>query len=535
MKADLILHNARVYTVDPARPWAEAVACAGGRIVAVGQDDDVLDLSSPRTEIIDAGGRLVLPGLIDGHVHLLWFATLRRGHEVNLYGVDSIKELRRRVRHAVESADPGHWVYGRGWDERLWDVQPARAHLDDVAPHTPVVLRRMDLHTSWANGAALARAGVTRETPDPPGSCLGRDADGELTGILHEFGATDLVEQHIPQPDAATLQAWLRDAIAEAHRLGLTGALDMRLANEGRESFRLLQALNRRGELDLRVHMAIAAESLTEAAALGLEPGFGDERLWTGHVKVFADGSMGGGTAHMLEPYDDAPDNAGIAVTPPDELCELARQADEAGFSLAVHAIGDRAVRDTIDAMAKFPREAETTHKLPHLIEHVQVIHPDDLPRLARHGIVASMQPVHVLSDWRTADRVWGRRARYAYAFRSLLDRGTHMSFGSDAPYEALNPMEGIYAAVARRDRSGEPESGWYPEERISVAEAVHGFTMGPAYASGRHGVQGSIALGKWADMIVLSRDVFQMPPDEIAQTEALLTIFDGRAVYRKE
>jgi predicted amidohydrolase YtcJ len=232
---------------------------------------------------------------------------------------------------------------------------------------------------------------------------------------------------------------------------------------------------------------------------------------------------------------DDAPDNTGIAVTPPDELRELARQADEAGFSLAVHAIGDQAIRDTIDAMAKFLRDAGTTHKLPHLIEHVQVIHPDDLPRLSQHGIVASMQPVHVLSDWRTADRVWGQRARYAYAFRSLIDRGTHMSFGSDAPYEALNPMEGIYAAVARRDRSGEPEGGWYPEERITVAEAIHGFTMGPAYASGWQAVQGSITPGKWADVVLLSRDMFEIPADEIAETEVVLTIFDGRAVYRKE
>lgn len=535
MKADLILYNARVYTVDPAQPWAEAVACTAGRVVAAGREDDVLDLAGPHTQRLDAGSRLVLPGLIDGHVHLLWFATLRRGHEVNLYGVDDIGELRRRVRCAVESADPSQWVYGRGWDESSWGVRPTRVYLDDIAPQTPVVLRRLDLHTSWANSAALKRSGVTRETPDPPGSCLERDASGELTGILHEFGAIDLVEQHIPQPGPPTLQGWLRDAITEAHRLGLTGVLDMRLANEGRQSFRLLQALNRRGELDLRVHMAIPAESLAQAAALGLEPGFGDDRLWTGHVKVFADGSMGGGTAHMLQPYENDPDNLGLAVTPADELRELARQADEAGFSLAVHAIGDRAIRDTIDVLGEFPRDqAGLAPRLPHLIEHVQLIHPDDLPRLSRYGIVASMQPVHVLSDWRTADRVWGRRARYAYAFRSLIDHGTRVSFGSDAPYESLNPLEGIYAAVTRQDRYGEPGSGWYPQERISVAEAVYGFTMGPAFASGKQTVQGSIAPGKWADMIVLSRDIFRIPPVEIAQTEVALTIFDGRVVYEQ-
>ena len=535
MEADLILHNARIYTVDPAQLWAEAVVCTAGRIVAVGSRDELMDLAGPNTQFIDAGGRLVLPGLIDGHVHLLWHAILRRGHQIDLLGVASLEELRRRVSRAVESADPGQWVYGRGWDESLWGVRPTRAHLDDIAPRTPVVLRRLDLHTSWANSAALEHAGVTSETPDPPGSCIARDATGELTGILHEFGAIDLVEQHIPQPDATTLQDWLRDAIAEAHRLGLTGILDMRVAEEGRQSFRLLQALRRRGELDLRIHMAIAAEFLSDAAAMGLEPGFGDDRLWTGHVKVFADGSMGGGTAYMLEPYEDDPDNRGISVTPADDLRQLARRADEAGFSLAVHAIGDRAIRDVVDVLSEFPRaDSSSTPKLPHLIEHVQVIHPDDLPRLSRYGIMASMQPVHLMSDWRTADRVWGQRARYAYAFRSLLDCGTRMSFGSDAPYESLNPMEGIYAATTRRDRHGEPGAGWYPEEQISVAEAIHGYTMGPAYATGRQQVQGSITPGKWADIIMLSRDIFEIPSAEIANVEVLLTIFDGQVIYQK-
>jgi predicted amidohydrolase YtcJ len=243
---------------------------------------------------------------------------------------------------------------------------------------------------------------------------------------------------------------------------------------------------------------------------------------------------MGGGTAHMLEAFENDASNVGIAVTPADELRELARQADEAGFSLAVHAIGDRAIRETLDALREFPREDAAALKLPHLIEHVQLIHPDDLPRLSRYGIVASMQPVHVLSDWRTADRVWGRRARYAYAFRSLIEQGTHISFGSDAPYESLNPMEGLYAAVARRDRNGEPEGGWYPEERISVADAIHGYTMGPAYAAGRQHVQGSITPGKLADMVILDRDIFTIEPMEIADTQVVMTVFDGRVVYEQ-
>jgi hypothetical protein len=551
MKADLILRNARIYTVDPTRPWAEAVACARGRIVAVGRNDEVMDLAGPDTRIIDAGGRLVLPGLTDAHVHFLQYAIRR--HEVSLFGVGDFDEVRRRVRQAVDDAGSGKWVQGWGWDENLWEAEPDRVYLDDIAPHTPVALARMDMHTWWVNSAALRRAGITRQTADPPESRIERDATGEPTGILREWNAIRLVQQHIPDPDADTLQEWLRDAMAEAHQLGLTAIHDQRVKSEGRMTFRLFQALRRRDQLNLRVQMNIAAEYLPEAATLGLQPGFGDDRLWIGHVKAFADGSMGSQTALMLEPFEGDPHNRGVAVTPADELWELAVRAEEAGFSLSVHAIGDLAVRNVLDVLSEFqpdepssvpPNEPDGRYEkgasarsnvsgvsspLPHRIEHVQVVHPDDLARLNRHSIVASMQPVHLLTDWPTADRVWGRRARYAYAFRSLLDHGTYLAFGSDAPVAPLNPMLGIYAAVARQDEQGEPEAGWYPQERISVAEAILGYTMGPAYVAGKQHVQGSITPGKWADIIVLSRNIFDIPPAEIAETEVEMTIFDGK------
>lgn len=552
MGADLILRNARIYTVDPARAWAEAVACAGGRIVAVGSSDEVMELAGSPTEIIDAGGRLVLPGFTDAHVHFLQYAI--RQQQVSLFGVADFDEVRRRVRRAVERAEPGQWVQGWGWDESLWDVEPTRVHLDDIAQHTPVALARMDMHTWWVNSAALKQAGITRETPDPPESRIERDASGEPTGILREWNAIRLVQQCIPEPDAATLEGRLREAIADAHRLGLTGIHDQRTEWEGRTSFRLFQSLRRRGELKLRIHMNIAAAYLSEAATLGLQPGFGDDRLWIGHVKAFADGSMGSRTALMLEPYEGEPDNSGVAVTPADELWKLAVQAEEAGFPLSIHAIGDRAVREVIDVLSEFRviRPAEPSNELdgwyqkhagarsnvpgfplplPQRIEHVQVIHPGDLPRLSRHGIVASMQPVHLQTDWRTADRVWGRRARYAYAFRSLLDRGTRLAFGSDAPVASLNPMQGIYSAVTRQDRRGEPVGGWYPEECISVAEAIYSYTMGPAYVAGKQHVQGSITPGKWADMIVLSQNILEVEPAEIAETKVELTVFNGEVV----
>jgi predicted amidohydrolase YtcJ len=534
MKADLILRNARIYTVDSARPWAEALACAAGHIVAVGGSDAVMDLAGPGTEVIEAHGRLVLPGLTDAHVHFLDYAIRR--HQVSLFGVSDFDEVRWRVRQAVERARPGEWVQGWGWDESLWGMRPTRAHLDDIAPHTPVVLARMDMHTRWVNSVALRLAGITRETPDPPESRIERDATGEPTGILREWNALQLVEQHIPEPDAATLPGWLREAIADAHRLGLTSIHDQRIQREGRRSFQLFQTLHRSGELKLRVHMNIAAEHLAEAATLGLQAGFGDARLWFGHVKAFADGTMGSRTALMLEPYEGEPDNHGMAVTSAEELRALAVQAQKAGFSLAVHAIGDHAVRDVLNVLGglRQPDDSSPACPLPHRIEHVQMIHPDDLARLSQHGLVASMQPVHLLTDWPVADRVWGRRARYAYAFRSLLDQGTRLAFGSDAPVAPLNPLLGIYAAVTRQDQRGEPQAGWYPEERISVAEAIYGYTMGPAYLAGKQHLQGSLTPGKWADIIVLSRNLFEIPPAEIAETTVDLTIFDGQVVYCK-
>lgn len=543
MPADLILTNGRVYTADAHQPWAEAVACANGRIIAVGRDEDILALAGDKTERLDAGGRLVLPGLTDAHVHFLQYAIRRQ--EVSLFGLRDFAEVRRRVAQAVAKAEPGQWVQGWGWDENLWDIAPTAAQLDDIAPQTPVVLARMDMHTWWVNSAALRQAGISRETPDPPESLIERDADDNPTGLLREWNAIKLVEDHLPRPNSATLQLWLKEAIAEAHKLGLTGIHDQRVQREGRQNFRLFQALRRQGELKLRVHMNIAAEFLGEAAALGLQPGFGDERLWIGHLKAFADGTMGSHTALMIEPFEGEPDNRGLAVTPADVLWELATQAGRAGFPLSIHAIGDLAVRQVLDVLSELPVSEQGRNitsapplphspaALPHRIEHVQLIHPNDLPRLGQYGIVASVQPVHLMTDWPTADKVWGQRARYAYAFRSLLEQGTVLALGSDAPVAPLNPLWGIHAAVNRQDERGQPAGGWYPEEKLTVAEAIQGYTAGPAYLAGKQAVQGSITPGKWADLIVLSRNLFKIPASEVAETQVDLTIFDGQVVYQ--
>ena len=527
----------------PARSWAQAVACAGGRIVAVGTDDQVMALAGPRTQVIDAGGRLVLPGLIDAHVHFLRYAISRR--YVDLHGVVDLAEVRRRVREAVRRAAPGEWVVGLGWEHDLWSIGgfPTRELLDDIAPHNPVALYRMDMHTLWVNSRALELAGITRETPDPPESRIERDASGEPTGILREWSAVRLVQRCIPEPDEETRLRYLREAIAEAHRLGLTGIHDQRVEDEGGESFRAFQILRSSGELKLRVHANVTVRFLPQVEALGLLPGFGDDRLWLGHVKLFADGTLGSRTALMLKPFEGESENRGIAVTPADEMWEIAARAARAGFPLSIHAIGDQAVRNVMDVLSEFREPAKNPPGSPslgdpishrHRIEHLQLIHPADLERLPGMGVVASMQPVHIFTDWRVADRVWGRRARYAYAFRSLLDRGARLAFGSDAPVASLNPMLGIYAAVTRQDEHGAPEGGWYPQERLSVAEAVHAYTLGAAYAAGKEHLQGSITPGKWADLIVLARNIFEIPPPEIREVEVDVTIFAGEVVYER-
>ena len=528
MTANLILHNARIYTVDPAQPWAEAVACAEGRIVAVGRNSDVLNLAGPSTKVIDMQGRLLLPGLIDAHVHFLQVAIRR--HQVSLYGVRDFSEVRRRIREAVAQVEPGRWVQGWGWDDNLWDIAPTAALLDELAPQTPVILYRLDMHTIWVNSAAMRVANLTAATVDPPESKIERDAAGQPTGLLREWNAIALVEQHIPSPTDDSLRPWLEETITEAHRLGLTGIHDQRVEREGRRSFRLFQSLDREGQLKLRVHMHIAADYLAEAARLGLRPGFGSERLWLGHAKAFADGTLGSQTALMLEPFEGT-NNTGLAVTSADELWELAIQANRAGFPLSIHAIGDRAIRDVINVLSEFKPDL-AAGQLSHRIEHVQIIQPDDMRRMAKHGLVASMQPVHLVFDWRTADRVWGQRSRYTYAFRSLLDAGVPLAFGSDAPVAPLDPLLGIYAAATRQDEQGQPIDGWYPAERLTIAEIIHGYTMGPAQLAGQAHRQGSITPGKWADMIALDRNIFEIEPAEIKNVSVAMTVFGGEVVY---
>jgi len=531
MSDDLLLLNGNVYTMDPAFPRAEAVAIRGSRILAVGKDDDLREVEQGKEwSVIDLGGRTVLPGFIDCHLHFLWHALSSK--RLLLDDAFSLQATLTRVEGHIKQAGSGEWVLGWGWSDADWQDagSPCKEDLDRVAPDNPVALTKKDGHVVWANSLALRMAGIDEETPDPPGGVLERDEDtGQLMGILKEE-AMHLIYDVTPLPGPETRQEALLGAIGEAQTLGLTGIHDC----DGSESLSDYQEMLNKGELGLRVFMMIPRDNLDEVIKVGLRSGFGNERLRIGNVKVFSDGTLGSQTAEMLEPFTGQPGNLGVAAISQDELEDVVDRAAAGGIACAIHAIGDKANRRVLDAFAK-QRQKDMGMTLRHRIEHAQLLHPTDIPRFKELDIIASMQPIHATSDIVLAERYWAGRGDGAYAWKSLLNAGARLAFGSDAPVESLNPLVGIRAAVTRQRADGEPEGGWHPQECLSIAEAVHGYTLGAAYASGEEKQKGSITAGKLADMVVLSENILHVPPGEILNTRVLATVFDGNIVYGRD
>lgn len=529
MSIDLILRNGIVHSLaSPAN--ATAVAVSGDAIVALGGDQEMLALGGATTRVIDLGGRCVVPGLIDAHVHLSWFGlSLLR---VRLDGATSLQECLQRVAQTLAAGlQPGQWIRGSGWNHNDWTQAhfPNRFALDSVAPANPVILTRKDGHSIWVNTLALTLAGVSAASADPAGGTIDRDpATGEPTGVLRE-NAMQLVEHIVPTPGPAELEQALLLAQEQALAAGLSGVHTM----EGPDVFAALQRLDAQGKLVLRVCQAIAKDHLDEAIGLGLRSGFGNNRLRIGGVKLFADGSLGSATAALLDDYSGAPGQRGVVTLPKDELSVLVHSAVAAGIAPVVHAIGDRANRDVLDVFEE-SIAAGASPALRFRIEHVQLLHPDDIARFARLGVVASMQPTHCTSDRYMAMRLWGERSRYAYAWRSLLQSGAALAFGSDCPVETISPLAGIHAA-ATRQRADEPDSApWYPEECLSPEQALRAFTRGAAYASGEEQTKGSLAPGRLADMTVLSRDILAIPPQEIMSCAVDMTIVGGKIAFSR-
>ncbi len=547
---DFIYYNANIYTLDPAKPKAEAVFVRNGRVWQVGSNRDIQALAGAKqAEALDLKGATLIPGLTDSHTHLLWWGKTLR--QVNLVGVDSLEGMVEKVRERAIITPTGEWVSGLGWDKNLWGhVFPGRESLDRAAPDHPVVLHSKDGHLLLVNSRALALSGIGEDTPDPPGGEIGRDAGGHLTGLFKENAVALLnpfLERSSPVADLTSLQ----EALNLARQTGLTGVHTI----EEKVGLVALQRLHEQAKLKFRVTLLpynYAAPGLIES---GFRQGFGDDMLRLGQVKFFLDGTLGSQTAAMFEPYLEPHDHAGetgkdgceeanrgiLRMNEADFLTQ-ARYCIENGFAVAVHVIGDRAAGLGLDVieqvMAETGKNSGVTPLPPfarHRLEHVQLLKAADLPRLARSGIIASVQPTHATTDRDTADRYWGTlrltETGRGYAYKSLLRSGAHLALGSDAPIEPIAPLGGIYAAVARK-RPGEDRPAWLPHERLSVEEAVRGFTQGAAYAAGEENRRGIIAPGFLADFTALGQDIFSVPENEILATPIRATIVAGEPVY---
>lgn len=528
MRADTVLFNADIHTMDSGTPRAAAAALSGGNILAVGMDSDMLQLLSRDGIQVDCGGRTVIPGFIDCHLHFASYAASLQ--QIDLSGVASLEECLERVGARAKKTASGEWIQGRGWNQSLWEGGkfPDRKHLDRAAPENPVLLKHNCGHASWVNSRALDIAGITRDTPDPEGGEIEKDPEtGEPTGILKERAA-HIAVSCLPEPSAEEIAETIHNAIPTAHQAGLTGIHNM----EGDTVLRAFQHLLAERSLKLRVLMQIAALDLDAAVQAGIQTGFGNEMLRIGGVKMFADGALGSRTAYMLEPHEGEPGNCGIAVSPFDSMRERFEKANRSSLPVYVHAIGDRANREVLDIFEEL-HDKGIAGTLRNRIEHVQLLHPDDIPRLKKLGVIASMQPIHCTQDMDMADRHWGARSSGAYAFRNLLDLGTVLAFGSDAPVEDIQPLIGIHAAVTRRRANGSPgPEGWHSEQRIRVEEAVRAYTSDAAYAGGEEDIKGTISPGKLADLVILSENIFEIDPMDIIHTEVIATMINGEFVY---
>jgi predicted amidohydrolase YtcJ len=515
------------------------MAVKAGRILAVGENDEIRALAGSKIEHVNLNGRLGIPGLMDSHFHFYDWAMGRR--QLDLARVKSLDELLNQVAQAAIKLPRGNWILGQGWNESDWPehTMPRREHLDAISLAHPVALWRCDLHLVSVNSRALELAGIDATTPDPPDGVIEKDSSGCPTGILREL-APNLIKSVTPAPNTDEIAATMRDGISHLHTLGLTGIHDVRLMGglEGAPALKAWQILNEKEKLDLRCWVSLAGECLEEAIALGLRTGLGDERLRIGHLKYFADGGMGARTAWMLQPYLDA--DYGMPYGTMEDLGRKITAAEKAGLAVMVHVIGDRANREVItilEELAKLRSKAKERSfvppLLPHRIEHTQMIRSEDIQRLAKLKVAACVQPHNMILDINMIDESLGPRGRWTYAYKEMIDAGIPVLLSSDAPVSDPNPLVGIHAAVTRQRRDGTPPGGWYPEQRISVEDAVRGYTTVPAAFYGQSREMGTLTPGKRADMAVLDRDIFQVDPKEIADARVEMTIFDGRIVYR--
>jgi len=529
-RTEAVFYNGTIYTMDDAVPRARAVAVAGGRIIAVGDDEAVLALAGEGTPRYDLGGRCVLPGFVDAHTHFSGYALSLAS--LDLVGTSSLDDIVRLVASRAAAAGDAEWVTGRGWDQNDWERPsfPHRRDIDPVSAGHPVLLVRVCGHAALANTAALEAAGIGTGTADPPGGRIVRDSDGAATGLLLDE-AIELVRGIVPVPSLDERRRLLAEAAQNCLAAGLTGVHEMGI---GAQTAALYDELCGTDRIPLRITAYWSGERDDLDSLLAAGPSI-DPDGWFSivGVKLYSDGSLGARSAALLEEYDDDPGNTGILVTDPDLLRARVKTCHERGFQVAIHAIGDRANRLVLDIYEGLPGAGPQADRR-HRIEHAQIIDRDDIGRFAELGVIPSMQFTHCTSDMPWAgDRLGAGRLEGAYAWRSLLDTGCRIPGGSDFPVESIDPKLGIWAAVTRRRTDGTPPGGWSPEQRLTVFEAVRAFSADAAWAAHQEGGRGRIAEGMLADLVVLSEDIMDGPPEAILSSRVVATIVGGKVEYR--
>jgi len=534
--ADLVLTNGHIYTVDNSRPQVSALAVRGGRVLFVGSDAEAKALAGPSTRVIDLRGATVFPGFTDAHAHLLGLGNMLQ--RVNLAGSKSYDEVIARVKAWAKDVKPGEWIQGRGWDQNRWAVKefPSHEALSRAFPNNPVVLDRIDGHALLANARAMELAHVTAATRDPAGGRIVRLTSGAPSGVFVD-NAKGLIDRAVPEPTRANTRKAILAAVAEANRWGLTGIHD---PGEDAEAVGIYEELAKAGNYNLRNYVMLSDPGEPGSAATmrnpyiqrGPQNALYDGHLWIRAIKLYADGALGSRGAALLAPYSDDPNNSGLLVSRPEHIEAWAEWALRHGFQINVHAIGDRGNRIVLDAFdSALRKNPRANHRFR--IEHAQVLSPQDIPRFAKLGVIPSMQATHQTSDMRWAEsRVGPQRIRGAYAWRSLLNTGVIIPNGTDFPVEEVNPLLTFHAAVTRQDPTNWPAGGWYPDQKMTRQEALQSMTIWPAYAGFQEAVLGSLTPGKYADFVVLDRDIMRVPDTEILGARVLSTWIGGKRVY---
>lgn len=537
MMARVLYLNGNIYTMDAAQPRAQAMAIdlASGCILAVGSDDEVRRLADTQSEMVDLRGQTVLPGFIDAHIHLM--SAAYRAHHIDAEMCTSEDEVAELVRQRAQQTPPGRWIQGGRWDKNTWTGNsagrfPTKASLDAAAPNHPAVLWSKDGHLLWVNSLALQRAGITAETPEPETGAILRDGSGEPTGVLQEEGATELMYRVVEHSDPELDCLLIERALGQAQRYGITTVHNI----EGENTLQLFQQLRSENKLGVRVQMILPRQMLPQLREYGISMEKND-LVGVSGIKIFADGTLGSQTAAMLEGFEGNPDNRGILSIPEKEMQDVVRDATALGLTVAIHAIGDRAARVALNSIEYAQQWAQREGLAPqastlrYRLEHVQLIAPEDLERMKRLGVVASIQPYHAVADRDLAARYWGKRHKRAYAYRTMHTMGIPIALGSDAPVETYDPLSILYAATVRSDPFSQRPS-WLPDQALDIRDALWGYTLGAAYAAGEENSKGSLTRGKLGDAIVLREDILTVPQQKMPENGVAATILGGHIVY---